>query len=69
METLVLKTELDVAQGEYQSRDQVFSPEGRFARWEFPRTSVDSPDAYLSFFKPEKEEVWKGGDYTYGIEA
>ena len=31
METLVLKTELDVAQGEYLSRDQFFSPEGRFA--------------------------------------
>ena len=43
METLVLKTELDVAQGEYQSRDQIFSPEGRFADGSSPRLQLIRP--------------------------
>ena len=68
METLVLKTELDVAQGECQSRDQVFSPEGRFADDGFPGPQLIRPMYInLSFFKPEKQKVWKGGDYTSGI--
>lgn len=43
MEILVLKTELDVAQGEYESRDRVFSPEGRFADGSFPGLQLIRP--------------------------
>ena len=43
---------------------------GRFARRSVRPDQVDSPEAYLSLFKPEKREyAWKDSDCTCGIQG